>query len=58
MFEFACRQCGHRFETLVTGSRVPGCPACRSADLEKLVSTFGARTSGGRATSATRSPFT
>jgi len=58
LFEFACRQCGHRFETLVTGNRAPECPECRSADLEKLVSAFAARTSGDRATSATRSPFT
>ncbi len=58
LFEFACRRCDHRFETLVTGTRAPACPECGSAELEKLVSTFGARTSGGRATSATRSPFT
>jgi putative FmdB family regulatory protein len=60
LFEFACRDCGHRFETLVTGDRAAACPECRSADLDKLVSTFGARASGsgGRATSATRSPFT
>jgi len=59
LFEFACQHCGHRFETLVmTGNRTPECPECRSADLEKLASAFGARTSGGRATNAARSPFT
>ena len=58
LFEFACQSCGHRFEVLVTGSRTPECPECRSARLEKLVSAFGARTSGGRAASGPSSRFT
>ena len=54
MFEYTCRGCGHRFETLVMGSRTPACPKCSSADLEKLYSTFGARSggSGGASPSA------
>ena len=47
MFEYACRECGHRFETLVMGNRQPSCPHCESADLEKLYSTFGARSGAG-----------
>lgn len=48
LFEYACRECGHRFETLVVGGRTPDCPRCASKDLEKLYSAFGARTAGGR----------
>ncbi len=46
LFEFTCRNCGHRFETLVLGSRRAACPNCSSADLEKLYSTFAAGSSG------------
>jgi putative FmdB family regulatory protein len=39
IFEFACRACGHAFETLVRpGTDVPSCPSCKSAELEKLMS--------------------
>jgi putative FmdB family regulatory protein len=58
LFEFTCRQCGHRFETLVTGARSPVCPDCQSTDLEKLVSAFGARSSSGGRASGGSSPFT
>jgi putative FmdB family regulatory protein len=46
LFEYTCRECGHRFETLVMGSRTPACPRCSSASLDKLYSTFGTRSSG------------
>ena len=41
LFEYQCRTCGHRFEALVVGSRMPACPRCTSEDLEKQHSTFG-----------------
>jgi putative FmdB family regulatory protein len=46
IFEFTCRGCGKRFETLVTTSRPAACPDCRSDDLEKLFSTFATRGTG------------
>jgi putative FmdB family regulatory protein len=49
LFEFTCRICGHRFETLVLGNRTASCPKCSSADLEKLYSTFAAGSSGSAA---------
>ncbi len=52
LFEYLCRECGRRFETLVVGGRTPSCPHCASADLEKLCSAFGARTGGGRSGAA------
>jgi putative FmdB family regulatory protein len=53
LFEYSCRECGHRFETLVMGSRQPVCPACRSGSLEKLYSTFGTRSTGSSGGAAT-----
>jgi putative FmdB family regulatory protein len=58
LFEFTCRRCSHRFETLVMGSRAPVCPACSSPDLEKLFSTFGTRSSAGGGSAPSGSRFT
>jgi putative FmdB family regulatory protein len=39
IFEYSCKGCGTEFETLVrTNGPAPACPACASADLEKLIS--------------------
>ena len=38
--EFACRGCGHQFETLVRSSDVPSCASCGGSDLEKKLSVF------------------
>jgi len=46
LFEYQCKTCGHRFETLVVGSRTPACPRCRSEELEKQHSTFGCGATG------------
>lgn len=56
MFEYSCRECGHRFETLVMGSRKPVCPQCESAELEKLYSTFGARTGASGSSGSAAAP--
>jgi putative FmdB family regulatory protein len=40
IYEYVCRECRHEFETLVTGSRVPSCPACQSQGLDKRHSVF------------------
>ena len=39
MFEYACRACGHEFETLVRSGDTPECASCGSKDLEKKLST-------------------
>jgi putative FmdB family regulatory protein len=52
LFEYTCRRCSHRFEALVMGGRQPECPQCQSADLEKLYSTFGARSGTAAGTAA------
>lgn len=40
MYEYACADCGHKFETLVRSGSVPQCPRCHSQALEKLLSVF------------------
>ncbi len=40
IYEYACRDCGHQFETLVRSSTVPECPNCHSKALEKQLSVF------------------
>jgi len=40
IYEYACSRCGHEFEMLVRSSTVPGCPSCRSTELEKKLSVF------------------
>lgn len=40
IYEYACRDCGHRFETLVRSGDTPACPDCRSASLDKQFSVF------------------
>jgi putative FmdB family regulatory protein len=42
LFEYACKKCGNEFEALVRGAERPTCPACRSASLERRLSTFNA----------------
>jgi len=40
IFEYECRDCHHRFETLVSASRQPHCPQCSSETLDKQLSVF------------------
>lgn len=39
IYDYACRQCGHRFEYfLLSSSPAAECPACGNKDLEQLIS--------------------
>jgi len=39
IFEYACKSCGKQFEALVRRtSDAASCPACKSTELEKLIS--------------------
>ncbi len=40
LFEYICRDCQHRFETLVTAARQPSCPVCHGRLLDKQLSVF------------------
>ncbi len=52
IYEYACRKCGHEFETLVRSSTVPDCPSCRSTELEKKLSVFATAASSAGADAA------
>ena len=41
MYEYACQQCEHTFETLVFNGEKVACPECASEKLEKLLSLPG-----------------
>ena len=43
IFEYACRACGHEFETLVRSSDTPSCASCGSPELDKKLSVFAAQ---------------
>jgi putative FmdB family regulatory protein len=47
IFEYACRECGTAFETLVRSDTVAACPHCRSTQLDKQLSVFAMARSGG-----------
>src|SRR3954465_4646856 len=49
IYEYACRDCDHRFEELVSssGTTIIACPECTSDDVQKLFSTFSAKFVGG-----------
>jgi putative FmdB family regulatory protein len=46
LYEYVCRECHHRFETLVTASRQPACPVCQGERLEKQLSVFAVSAKG------------
>ena len=46
IFEYICRDCGHRFERIVHGTAVPDCPSCKKQNLEKQISGFAVGATG------------
>jgi len=48
IYEYQCRACQHQFEALVRKGDTPAFPACMSADLEKILSSFGVSSEGTR----------
>ena len=53
IFEYNCRKCHHRFETIVLSAREKiACPHCRSSALDKQFSVFRAPSSSGQEASA------
>lgn len=49
IYEFECKPCNKRFEILVSLSRIAEvkCPDCGLDDIERVMSMFSARTTGG-----------
>ncbi len=52
IYEYACRGCGHEFETLVRSGSTPDCPKCSSTELEKKLSVFATANAGAEAAPA------
>lgn len=53
LYEYKCKKCDNKFETLISASKANdpiACPKCGSTETGKLLSTFCA-SSGSRATS-------
>jgi putative FmdB family regulatory protein len=48
IYEYLCRNCHQQFELLVRDSLECVCPACQSADLERLVSSFAVTSPSAR----------
>lgn len=47
IYEYQCRKCGNEFELLILkGSPEPACPACKSQDIEQLLSGFAVSSEG------------
>jgi len=46
IFEYECNACGRQFEflKLPAATTAPGCPACQSTDLKRLLSGFAMST--------------
>jgi putative FmdB family regulatory protein len=38
IYEYSCKSCGHRFETLIRGKEEAVCPNCSGKELERLMS--------------------
>ena len=49
IYEFECRPCKERFELLIGMSRIgeATCPKCGSGKVQRVMSMFASRTSGG-----------
>ncbi len=56
IYEYACRQCGHQFETLVRSGSRPECPNCRSGDLDRQLSVIATPVVNGGAAAAAPGP--
>jgi len=53
IFEYACQNCDHRFETLVLGSQKAVCPKCQSKKLSPQLSVFAVPCKGSTANLST-----
>ncbi|MBK7000245.1 MAG: zinc ribbon domain-containing protein [Rhodoferax sp.] len=56
IYEYACADCGHQFETLVRSDTVAQCPLCHSSDLEKQLSVFATTSSASKAVASMPPP--
>jgi putative FmdB family regulatory protein len=43
IFEYICKDCKKKFETLVYGPKKPSCPLCQGSSLDQQISVFSVR---------------
>ncbi len=56
IFEYACQDCRHQFETLVRSGATPTCPKCHSTQLDKQLSVFATASATAGAAQAQPGP--
>ena len=49
LYDFQCRNCGHRFDDLVRQASDAVCPECDSRKVERLISSFAVKTAASAA---------
>ena len=54
IYEYACKECQHEFEALVSGSQKAECPKCASKKLAPKLSVFAVSAPSGNAKAAPR----
>ena len=50
IYEYECKKCDTKFETLVLGEEKVECPECGDEKVEKLFSSFGVKSNGLKTT--------
>ena len=53
IYEYQCKGCSNQFEQVVLPKTTPQCPACKSQELERLLSHFAVSSEGTRQTNLT-----
>jgi putative FmdB family regulatory protein len=48
IYGYACKSCGHEFETLVRASDTPACPSCAGENLDQKLSLIAMPAKHGR----------
>jgi len=56
IFEYICKSCGKKFETIVYGNKQAECPECKSTELSQQLSTFAAHGTGKSSGSVPKMP--
>jgi len=52
IYEYACKDCDHKFEALVYGNQKAECPKCHSKKLAPQLSVFAVSSKSGSASAA------
>jgi putative FmdB family regulatory protein len=52
IFEYICKECDHRFETLVYGKEKASCPKCHTTKLAPQISVFAVSAKGASSSSS------